>query len=81
MTIAEFNHKVTEIIGKSLEMTDSSAILPDSRLQQDLGMSSLTILTMVAQLEDEFNVRIPARALARIVTVQDLQEYILKNIL
>jgi len=51
----------------------------DSVLMDDLDLSSMEILTIVASLEDSFSVRIPEKELRNFVTVGDLVDYLTEN--
>lgn len=51
-------------------------ITPDRALMDDLDLSSMEIMTMIAELEDEFDLRIPERELRNFVTVGDLVDYL-----
>ncbi|MCD8051145.1 MAG: phosphopantetheine-binding protein [Lachnospiraceae bacterium] len=80
MTVAEFNDKVIEIVRDSFDFSEGTEITSESKLLEDLGMSSLAILAMISDLEDAFDVRIPTRKLSKIVTVGDLQQFILNKL-
>ncbi|MCD7757762.1 MAG: acyl carrier protein [Clostridiales bacterium] len=80
MTVAEFNDKVIEIVRDSFDFSEGTEITPESRLLEDLGMSSLAILALISDLEEAFDVRIPTRKLSKIVTVGDLQQFILHKL-
>ncbi|MCD8147170.1 MAG: acyl carrier protein [Clostridiales bacterium] len=80
MTVAEFNDKVVEIVRDSFDFAEGTEITPESKLLEDLGMSSLAILALISDLEEEFDVRIPTRKLSKIVTVGDLQQFILSKL-
>jgi acyl carrier protein len=45
----------------------------------DLDLSSMEIMTMLAEVEDEFDLRIPERELRNFITVGDLVDYIVNN--
>ncbi len=80
MTVAEFNDKVIEIVRDSFDFSEGTEITSESKLLEDLGMSSLAILALISDLEDAFDVRIPTRKLSKIVTVGDLQQFILHKL-
>jgi acyl carrier protein len=58
----------------------SDDITEASALMDDLDLSSMEIMTMLAELEDEFNLRIPERELRNFITVGDLVEYLMQHI-
>lgn len=47
---------------------------PDSELVAEYGMSSLQIMEMVADIEDDFDISVPLNLLPNIVTVRDLAQ-------
>lgn len=53
-------------------------ILPDSKFQ-DLGMDSLDSLSLISDLEQEFNVKIPNQELLKIKTVGQAVESLEKR--
>ncbi len=67
--------KVRDII---LEYVDipKEEIKPETKFLADMAMNSLDIMTMVGQMEDEFDVTIETEDLNDIFTVQDLVDYL-----
>ena len=62
-------------------LEDVAEISPDdvnenSVLMDDLDLSSMEILTVVADLEETFGLRIPEKELRNFVTVSDLADYL-----
>lgn len=51
----------------------------DSVLMDDLDLSSMEILTVVADLEETFGLRIPEKELRNFVTIGDLVDYLSAN--
>ena len=51
----------------------------DSVLMDDLDLSSMEILTIVADLEETFGLRIPEKALRNFVTIADVADYLADN--
>ena len=49
---------------------------PETTFIEDLAMSSLDVMTMVGDLEDEFDVEIETADLRSIFTIQDLVNYL-----
>lgn len=72
----------TEIIAQIVGiLEDVAEISPDevtenSVLMDDLDLSSMEILTIVADLEETFGIRIPEKELRGFVTVSDLADYL-----
>ena len=51
----------------------------NSVLMDDLDLSSMEILTIVADLEETFGLRIPEKELRNFVTIGDLVDYLAAN--
>ena len=51
---------------------------PESRFKEDLNADSLDLFELVMALEDEYSVEIPSEELEKLLTVQDVCDY-LKN--
>lgn len=49
-----------------------SEITADSRLESDLGLDSLDRVSVVMDVEDEFDVELPDEALENVATVREL---------
>lgn len=63
--------KVTsEIIAKHVEL--SRPIKPEDHIQNDLGLDSLGVMEVVADIEDHFEVQIPTETLTQFATVDDV---------
>jgi acyl carrier protein len=45
---------------------------PETRFADDLGLDSLTVMELVAEVEDEFDINLPLNLLPEIHTVADL---------
>lgn len=60
----------TEILVKHVEL--DRAIQPTDHIQNDLGLDSLGVMEVVADIEDRFQVSIPSDVLDRIATVEDV---------
>ncbi len=71
-----------EIISRILDILEDVAeiapdeVSPDSVLMDDLDLSSMEILTIVADLEETFGLRIPESDLRSFVTINDLTDYL-----
>ncbi len=50
----------------------ATAIRPEARFVDDLGFDSLTVMELVAEVEDEFDINLPINLLPEIHTVADL---------
>jgi len=58
--------------------TDSE-ITRDSALVDDLGLSSLQVISIVSEFESEFDIEIPDRVIPTLRTVGDIVDYLEKN--
>lgn len=55
-------------------------ITPDTAILQDLKMNSYDIVTMIGELEDEFDIEVNTDSLGSIITVGDLADFITKQL-
>ena len=67
--------KLQAIINRYSQDTEIQ-ITPDTVFLTDLGFNSLELVEMVSDVEGEFGVTIPDRAMSGIKTVQDLIDFI-----
>lgn len=66
---------IQEIISKQLGL-DKKAIKLESNLMHDLDADSIEAVEIIMSIEDEYGVEIPEDAIADIVSVQDLVDFI-----
>lgn len=66
----------TEILKKHVDA--DRAIRPNDHIQNDLGLDSLGVMEVVADVEDRFSVSIPNDVLTSIATVEDIAKALLK---
>lgn len=69
--------KIKHIIGEHLEL-DESSISEDSTFN-DLGIDSSELVDIVISIENEFNIEIPNRTIAKFRSVKDITEYVEKS--
>ena len=67
--------KLTQIVrdytgNQSIELTENTMLLGD------LGLSSLDLVNLAAEIEDTFDIEIPDRAIKSIKTVKDVLDLI-----
>lgn len=60
-------------------LIDVNEIQESDELVEDLGISSMDILTLLSYLEEEFDLRITERMIRRVVTVGDLVDLVQKH--
>jgi len=66
----------TEIL--TLHVDLGRAIKPTDHIQNDLGLDSLGVMEVVADIEDRFEVTIPTDTLSNIATVDDVARALVK---
>ncbi len=69
--------KLVELIGNYVEV-EAEQIHPESRFMEDLGFTSFDFMSMLGELEEEFDVEIDQKEAANIRTVQEAVEYLEK---
>jgi len=67
--------KLQDILEEELDL-EQDEIQADSRLIQDLGLTSMDILSIISSAEKAFAVKIPERLLRTFVSVQDVVDCI-----
>ena len=60
-------------------LIEVNEIQESDELVEDLGISSMDILTLLSYLEEEFDIRITERMIRRVVTVGDLVDLVQKH--
>ena len=78
MNSEEVFDKVKAIIVEQLGVADTAVTLEASFID-DLGADSLDIVELIMALEEEFDMEIPDADAEKIVTVNDVVEYIKNN--
>ena len=79
MSSEEVLEKVKEIIVEQLGVSESSITMEASFID-DLGADSLDIVELIMALEEEFDIEIPDSDAEKVVTVEDVVEYIKENV-
>ncbi len=67
--------KIQELVAEKLGV-DKAQVVAEASFKDDLGADSLDLFEMVMSLEEEFGVEIPSDELEKMVTVQDVMNYI-----
>ena len=78
MSSEEIYDKVKEIIVEQLGVAETAVAL-DASFIDDLGADSLDIVELIMALEEEFDIEIPDADAEKVVTVNDVVEYIKDN--
>lgn len=79
MTKQEIQSKVNTFMVDRLEF-DPSALTPETELKRDLGMTSLDAVETAIFIKRTFGFQPERGAIKMLVTLQDLYDYIEKNI-
>lgn len=69
--------KVKEFLQNSFKGKDINL---DTKFREDLQADSIKVLSVIMDIEDEYNLELDEETIRSIVTVRDLVEYIEKNI-
>lgn len=67
--------KMVEIICNYVEVEPEN-IHPESRFVEDLGFTSFDFMSMLGEIEDEFDVEVEQTEVAAIRTVQEAMDYL-----
>ena len=78
MSSEEVLEKVKGIIVEQLGVSES-AVTMEASFIDDLGADSLDIVELIMALEEEFDIEIPDADAEKVVTVNDVVEYIKDN--
>jgi acyl carrier protein len=73
--MSELVDRAKVILSRELNV-DVSALLPDRRLREDLGMDSIIALNLIFAAERELDVVIKEEEVVALVTVQDLERLV-----
>ena len=70
--------KIKEILAQyaDVELDD---VTEDSRLAEDLGLSSFSMMSMMGELEEAFGITVDETELTEVATIGDVMEYIKKK--
>jgi acyl carrier protein len=66
----------TELLQKHVD--GERTIRPSDHIQNDLGLDSLGVMELVADVEDRFGVTIPNDVLSNIATVEDIAKALMR---
>lgn len=69
--------KLADIIVRYVEV-EKEDIKPESRFMEDLGFTSFDFMSMLGEIEDEFDLEIEQEEAADIRTVQEAVDYLEK---
>lgn len=75
MTREEIIEKVNTLLADEFEV-DASALTPDANVKETLSLDSLSLVDLVALIQQTYKVKIPVADLRQIQTFTDLYDYI-----
>ena len=67
--------KIRKIIAEQLGVKEEE-VVPEASFVEDLGADSLDTVELVMALEEEFNIEIPDEDAEKILSVQNVMDYI-----
>ena len=71
-----------EVLKKVIELfamvSEAEEITEDSDLMEDLGVSSMEIMTMIANIEEEFRIKVTEKAIRSMQTIGDAVDVIVE---
>jgi len=72
-------NEIIEIILDNCEDLESKTINVTDRFVEDLNVSSMEVLSILSDIEDEYDVKISSSQTKKLKTVQDLIDYVEEN--
>lgn len=75
MDYSKILQRVIDVFATMADTEDEITV--DSELIEDLGISSMDVLFLISCLEEEFKIKVPERAIRKMVTVGDVAETII----
>lgn len=75
MTRNEIIEKVNALLAEEFEV-DAEAFTPNANVKDTLSLDSLSLVDLVALIQQNYKVKIPVTDLRTIVTFSDLYDYI-----
>ena len=79
MEKSELIAKVNSVLAEEFEV-DESIFTPQANIKQTLELDSLSLVDMVALIENEFGVKIPSAELIKIPTFEALYDYLAERV-
>lgn len=76
MTAAEAEREIFRIIVQSTET--ELAVTEETKLFEEMGLSSMEVFILLGDLEEAFGIDIPAAGLRSVRTAGDLSKYVLE---
>ena len=70
--------KIRDIMTRYVEL-NTEEIKEDSKLAEELGLTSFAVMSMMGDFEEEFGITVDESELTDIYTVKDIMDYIEKK--
>lgn len=77
--ISSVRSQVHQILHRHLGV-DSTELVPEADLQQDLGADSLDVVELVMAFEETFDLHVPDEDVERMRTLRDIEDYLEKRV-
>lgn len=68
-------NKVKDILSDYIDI-DSNEIKLETRLAEDLGLNSYEFMSVIGEIEEEFDVELDEREIVKLISIADLLDYI-----
>ena len=68
-------NKVKDILSDYIDL-DSNEIKLETRLAEDLGLNSYEFMSVIGEIEEEFDVELDEREIVKLISIADLLDYI-----
>ena len=68
-------NKVKDILSDYIDM-DSNEIKLEAKLAEDLGLNSYEFMSVIGEIEEEFDVELDEREIVKLISIADLLDYI-----
>lgn len=75
MTRNEIIEKVNSLLSEEFEVS-ADLLTPDANIKETLSLDSLSLVDLVAIIQQTYKIRIPVTDLKEILTFNDLYDYI-----
>lgn len=72
MNIEDILNKVIELFSTMTE----AEVMEDSEIMEDLDLSSMDVLFLISNLEDEFQIKMPEKEIRKVETVGDIADVV-----
>ena len=67
--------KIKKILSKYID-TNLEEVTLETRLAEDLGLNSYEFMSVIGEIEEEFDVELDEREIVKLISIADLLDYI-----